>query len=59
MKPTHGGHRTGSGRKPTGQTTVKKTIAMPPDAWRTFDNRRGAMTRCAYLMRLLGIKPEN
>lgn len=53
--PTHGGKRPGSGRKATGPTMTKKTIALPESAWHAFDERRGKMTRTSYLLAIMGL----
>ena len=50
-----GGKRAGAGRKKTGPTKVKKTVAMPEHVWKVFDERRGAISRGAYLMELMGL----
>ena len=51
-KPTHGGHRPGSGRKPgsgTGRTVTTSSINLPPVLWDKLDAIRGQQTRSAWI----------
>jgi hypothetical protein len=55
-KPTHGGKRPGAGRKAPDGPQVTKSIAMPADAWRRFDEQRGAVSRGRWLAGMLDSK---
>jgi hypothetical protein len=52
--PTHGGPRKGAGRKPTGKTTVTRSVSMPPDVWQRIDALRGSMSRGKFIAGLIG-----
>jgi hypothetical protein len=55
-KKQHGGKRTGAGRKAPDGPQVTKSIAMPADVWRRFDEQRGAVSRGRWLARMLDSK---
>ena len=51
-KPTHGGHRPGSGRKPgsgTGRTVTTSSINLTPAMWDKLDAIRGDSSRSAWI----------
>jgi hypothetical protein len=52
--PTRGGAREGAGRKPTGKTTVTRSVSMPPDVWQRIDALRGSMSRGKFIAGLIG-----
>lgn len=54
--PKRGGARPNSGRKPTGKTTVTRSVSMPADAWAELDYCRfnaGKSSRGKFIARLL------
>jgi hypothetical protein len=53
-KPTRGGSRPNAGRKPTGKTTVTRSVSMPPDVWQRIDALRGSMSRGKFIAGLIG-----
>jgi hypothetical protein len=55
-KTTHGGKRTGAGRKAPNGPQVTKSIAMTKTAWLRFDEQRGAVSRGRHLVRLMDSK---
>ena len=54
-KPTHGGARANAGRKPTGKTTVSRTVSMPARTWAALDAARGAQPRGIFIAAKLGL----
>ena len=55
-KPTHGGNRPGAGRKPTGKTTVSRTVSMPARTWAALDDARGAQPRGIFIAGMMAKK---
>ncbi len=56
-KPTHGGKRPGSGRKPTGKPpAVTRSVSMPEVAWNVLDAARGEQSRGGFIAKKLNLK---
>ena len=54
----HGGSRPNAGRKPTGKTTITRSVSMPPDAWQAIDRQRGTLSRGKWLAALVARKTK-
>jgi len=44
-----GGVRVGSGRKPTGRTTVSKSVALRPATWEKIDLKKAEKSRSKFI----------
>jgi hypothetical protein len=55
-KTTHGGKRPGAGRKAPHGKQVTRSVSMPADAWRRFDEQRGTVSRGRWLAQMIDSK---
>ena len=56
-KPTHGGKRANSGRKPTGNPpAVTRSVSMPETTWNALDDARGELSRGGFIAGKLNLK---